>query len=172
MRHICLSSNHPRDMPASLVRSLRDGMLTPKTLDPHAHIPEGVRQALEDDLWAAVDQAADLEQINVHHIQHILGPQVGPQIAALWDLPALVENLALQFAPGRAEPQPQRPGRVELPLRPRLNPHIPEPVAALPHPDWDRHVFVVRGQDVRVAHSKHARVTPFGRNSTWAMLLD
>jgi len=74
----------------------------------------------------------------VQRIQHILGPVVGPQVAAMWDLPALVENLRLHFAPDGAEPRPQHPERVELPLRPHPNPPVPARVAVFPDPDWIR----------------------------------
>lgn len=93
-------------------------------------MPEEIRQALENDLRRAFDLAADMGGINVRQLQDILGPRIGPQIAAMWDLPALVENPALQLAPGRAWPRPQRRERIFAP------------------PHWLRHAWGGGGQNV------------------------
>ncbi len=93
----------------------------------------------------------------------------------MWDLPALVENLRLHFAPDGAEPRPQHPERVELPLRPHPNPPVPawmvDPnppvparvadqnpplpvrVAVFPDPDWIRQALGFGGVEVRIVQS-------------------
>lgn len=99
-------------------------MLT--STDPVAHMPEGIRQNLRNDLNDALEVVADMGEINLRQILDILGPDLGPQINAIWDLPALIANHNLQLAPGRALPEPPRP---EPPRPERI---IPQPERVAP----------------------------------------
>ena len=84
--------------------------------NPLAHLPEADRRALRLDLIAAINEAMQGGGLNNTRIREILGPHVGPQAAAIWDLPQILGDLAFFFAHHQPERVPRRqPGIVRAP---------------------------------------------------------
>ena len=88
--------------------------------EPLAHIPEEDEQAMHANLADAMNEARVLGELHPARVFEILDARVAPQIAAVFDIPALVNNLAMRLADPEGVPEPQQERGLHVPQRPRV----------------------------------------------------
>ena len=88
--------------------------------EPLAHIPEEDEQAMHANLADAMNEARVLGELHPARVFEILDARVAPQIAAVFDIPALVNNLAMRLADPEGVPEPQQERGLYAPQRPRV----------------------------------------------------
>ena len=88
--------------------------------DPLAHIPEEDEQAMHANLADAMNEARILGELHPARVLELLDARVAPQIAAVFDIPALVNNLAMRLADPEGVPEPQQERGLHAPQRPRV----------------------------------------------------